>query len=344
MSFSIDYINNNVYTTILYYPLESLQSLFSNTKIMKEIYQDKEFKVKTFLGSNHNINGSGFIWSGLENFSLVLISNVIINMDFSTTYVYKISHLNEQALNEDVFFEIHLIKNTCENATIIKCNFRYRSNLNITLIKHSFQKISFIIKKFCDKLKDYLIDSQELYTGIIHSIIIKRNYKETYNFYKNIRNFCKSIGTENQWEIFNCSYEKKSKNVKDNNHKNKNCSVKVNEDTIINYSIIKEEEKKDEYLSYISTKTCGKIACLNGWLKFTFHKIDENTTLLIHETKIPVNTASPIFNTLNNYTLYCLKKCKNYLESLNIKIKKGQSPIENEENTKIIKEEESLIK
>lgn len=349
MSLDPQYKISIFYSTSLNYPLDSLQALFNNTGLMRKICQDKDFKLKRFLGSNHNINGSGFIFSGIENLSIVLESNVHVSMDFSKTYIYKISYINDQKMENDIFFEIHLIKNTCENTTIIKCQFRYLSDKDICWLIENKQKAYIIIKKFCNKVKDYLMDSQELFTEMTYSIILNSNYKKCFYFFRNIRHFIKAVGAENYWKVNYYDYSNSSTiSNSSNEYQNKACySVKMNVGTIINYNIINEEEKEGEYMSVLFAKTSGidEFPCLNKWIKCTFFKLDTNKTLLIHETKIPVNTPSPICNTLSNYTLYCIKKCKHALESNNfIYYKKGNIEIKNRENeeSKIISSEEEI--
>lgn len=341
----VKYIVCPVYTTVLNYPFDSLQTLFLNSKTMKNIFQDKDFKIKPFIGSDSNINGSGFIWQGLDNITVVLINNIITNQDFSKSYIYKISHINDQIIKGDNFFEIHIIKNTCENTSILKSNFRYLLDFDFSLFKSFHQNFILIMKKFSDKINEYLIDKQELFTSITHSMIINNHYIESFYFFRDMRNFVKGMGTEGKWDVKVKSIISNSNQNSINYNNNSNhydCkynnifSIKVNSDTIINYTIITGEDKKDEYKSFTITKTSGNCPCLNGCMKLSFYNIDKKKCLLIHETKIPVNIPSPIFNTLNDFTLYCIKKTKNLLES---KIN-NNSKNNNKKSSKIIINEE----
>ena len=57
-------ISNQIYIVSIDSPFESINSIFNNSKLILKLFESPIAKIKTFLGSNLNIDGSGYLWQG----------------------------------------------------------------------------------------------------------------------------------------------------------------------------------------------------------------------------------------------------------------------------------------
>jgi hypothetical protein len=85
------------------YPFESVYQIFLKNDIFHQIFINKDYKLKKFLGSDWSIKDSGFIFYGINNSSAVYSLINIIKNDFIIENKYKITHLNEQELDKDIY-------------------------------------------------------------------------------------------------------------------------------------------------------------------------------------------------------------------------------------------------
>ena len=131
-------------------------------------------------------------------------------------------------------------------------------------------------------------------------MIFKSDLENTYELFRDFNNTAKVLGTDKIWDI--------KKN-------NSSYSVNIGNGIIINYHRYKETENFDKSRSLFYHKFKGDSPALNEWTKIDFFKIDDKNCLIIHETKIPKNINSSLYNTLSNFTIYVLKKLKYFIES-----------------------------
>ena len=119
-------------------------------------------------------------------------------------------------------------------------------------------------------------------TIISHSFIIKKNYKESFNFFYNWNNnLAKTLKTDKVWKI---------------------------------KSIVEDKGKKIEIIYDKSGKNF--VPALNNYIKFTFFNVDKNLCLFLYETHLPFNINSSIYQTVSNYLLYCNYQSRKYIEHL----------------------------
>lgn len=308
----ITQINKQIYANSLNYPLESVQVIFSKSIFLNILEYDLGLKIKKFLGSSIFINGSGFIWNITNDFSIVLISNFLEDLDFSKSYQFKITHINGESINENYSININLMRNTLGNSTILQFLISYSSNFQIQKIWEVMEQISFkkITEKIFEKIQEYLQMANEEKMSITHSILINSNFIEAFKFFRNMENFVKAMDNESLWKI---NYDGSSSQC------SKYYKVETNTHMTIVYKIIEESGKKDEYMKIIIHKSNGESPAINEILILTFYNIDNNKTLLVHESKIPININSNLHNTVSNFTFYIIQKVKSYFESSNNK-------------------------
>ena len=136
-------------------------------------------------------------------------------------------------------------------------------------------------------------------------MIFKSDLENAYKLFRDFNNTAKVLGMDKIWDI-------KYKN-------NSIYSVNMNNDISMDYHLYKEIENNDKSKTIYYHKYKNKIPALNEWTKVDFYKIGENKCLIIHETKLPININSNVYNTISYYLLYVLKKLKYLFESNNKK-------------------------
>ena len=295
------------------HPFESLQEILHKQELIEIICAKEEFKIKKFIGSDWAIKDSGFIFYGPNNLSVTFALKSIEINDFNRIICYQITYLNEKEFNNNIEVMTSLIRNTSDNSTIIEFRLNYNSTLeldnleksiNLSSIKKYIMKIYFNINKLFfesfDKNKNLIIN---------HSFIIKKNYKDAFNFFYNWNYMAKSIKADKTWKIII------NENNEGNNKKYKDFDVIINKNTKLHYHINSIEEIEKEKIEIIYNKTNNSNPALNNYIKFSFFNISENKCFFLYETHLPANIVSSIYQKITYYLYYCNKKLKNYIEN-----------------------------
>ena len=296
------------------YPFEAIEQVLLRGEKMGKIFENEDFKIKKFIGSDWVIKESGFIIFFTKNETSVAFAlKSIEKNDFIRASRYRITHLNGEEFNDEVEIESSVIKNTIDNTTIIEVRLNFNSDLGLSnlekIIKFSFIKkiigriyfkINLIFQKITNVNENSII--------INHSFIIKKNYKEAFNFFYNWNNMAKSLKTDKIWKI-------KSKNEEKADNKYKDFYIIINQNIQLHYHVISIDEVKDEKIEIVYHKTTDSIPALNNYIKFSFFNISKNLCFFLYETHLPLNISSSIFQTVSYYVFYCNKKSKNYIEN-----------------------------
>ena len=290
----------------LSYPYESLHSLLFDSESGMKIFNNSEYQVKLFIGSNWSIKNSGFSFFAPNGLNTVFELKNIIKNDFIRQNTYSITQINGNQIDIDMESQFSLIKNTCDSSCVIELRINYRSDEDLSILE-KYIKISHlkeIVNKIFSKIKN-LFDqcpSEGTFPKIIlnQSFIIKKNYKDAFNFFYNWNNMAKSLKMDKHWKIIN------EKNCKTNKQKYKNFSILINDDIKIYYKVKSINEIKDQKIEIIYNKSgANYVPALNNYIKFTFIKIDKNLCLFLYETHLPFNIASSIYQTVSYYLFYC---------------------------------------
>ena len=298
--------SSQIFIKVFDCPFEIIESIFQNHKLTKQFFESSYFKIKRFLGSNINIDGSGYIWQGKNQNNFSVESSTQYIKGFSKSYFFRIMHINESKINENISIETNIYKNTYDKSTIIEFCFTYSSNNNyINLIKETLLnfKIKDFIKLGCENLNNYIKNCSEFRT-IYHSLLLNKDYKSAYKIFRDFYATAKALGTDKVWDI---KYENNSL-----------YSVNMNNGICIDYHIYKEEENDDNSKSIFYHKFKDDIPSLNEWIKGDFYNISKDRCFLVHQTKIPLKINCNLHETINNYTFYVLKKWRAFVESQRI--------------------------
>jgi hypothetical protein len=300
-----------LYITSFAYPLDSVKTIFYGQKTLDLLCKSQDFCIKKFLGSDWSIIGSGFMFSLPNNFNAVFTVSNIESNDFNIINKYKITYLNEKKSNNNLEIVVSLINNTIDYSTIIEFSLYFENDSDIEII--DFSLIKNILSQICYKINSLFKiydkeDKNKISLVVNHSFIIKKYYKDAFNFYYNWNNMAKSLKTEKVWKI-------QSENLKDDDIKYKNFSIIINENIKIHYRVMSIEEEKDKKIEIIYNKTGNSFPALNNYIKFSFFHIAKDICYFLYETHLPINTSSSIFQTSSNYVYYCNKKSKNYFEN-----------------------------
>ena len=305
----------------LNYPFVSVHKLLFESELIKQNFENSEYKIKLFIGSDWSIQNSGFCFYGPNGLYCVFELKYIYKDDFIRKNIYSILQINTNKINKDLEAEFSLIKNTCDNTCIMEMRLNYQSEQDLIDFKNNI-KISYlkeIINKIMTKIKILFnqVNNKEeniLKTILNHSFIIKKNYKESFNFFYNWNdNLAKTLKTDKIWKIINEQNEEKEKD----GNQYKNFSILINDDIKVCYkikSIVEDKEKKIEIIYDKSGKNF--VPALNNYIKFTFFNIDKNLCLFLYETHLPFNINSSIYQTVSNYLFYCNYQSRKYIEHL----------------------------
>ena len=296
------------------YPFEAINQLLLRRETMGNIFENEDFKIKKFIGSDWVIKESGFIIFFISSDTSVAfaLKNIEKN-DFHRVNRYRITHLNGEEFNDEVEIESSVIKNTIDNTTIIEVRLDFRTDIALNNLE-KYIKVT-LIKKIIDKvyskinlILQNITKINENILIINHSFIIKKNYKEAFNFFYNWNNMAKSLKTDKIWKI-------KSKNEEETDNKYKDFYIIINQNIQIHYHVISINEEKDEKIEIVYHKTTDSIPALNNYIKFSFFNISKNLCYFLYETHLPLNISSSIYQTVSYYVFYCNKKSKNYIEN-----------------------------
>ena len=296
------------------YPFEAINQLLLRRETIEKIFENEDFKIKKFIGSDWIIKESGFIIFFINSDTNVAftLKNIEKN-DFHRVNRYKITHLNGVELNDEIEIETSFIKNTIDDTTIIEVRLDFNTDLALNNLE-KYIKVT-LIKKITDKvyskinlILQNITKINENILIINHSFIIKKNYKEAFNFFYNWNNMAKSLKTDKIWKI-------KSKNEEETSNKYKDFYIIINQNIQIHYHVISINEEKDEKIEIVYHKTTDSIPALNNYIKFSFFNISKNLCYFLYETHLPLNISSSIYQTVSYYVFYCNKKSKNYIEN-----------------------------
>ena len=111
------------------YPFGLIESIFADTNVVNKLFENQIGKIKTFIGSDINTNGSGFLFQGKNNhsFSFECYSKNIPN--FMKSYSSKILYINNSHIEENILLELNIYKNTDNNSTVIEfCLIQSKNN------------------------------------------------------------------------------------------------------------------------------------------------------------------------------------------------------------------------
>ena len=306
-----------IYILNLNYPFESVHMLLFESELIKKIYLNTEYKLKLFIGSNWSIKNSGFSLYGPDNVNIAFELKNITKNDFIRENVYSITYINDINVNLNLEFIFSLYNNTSNSNSIIELRVDYASDDDLKSLEENIKlsKIKEIVNLFYEKVKllykQNIPEKEKPKVIWNHSFIIKKNYKEAFNFFYNWNNMAKTLKTDKIWKIIN------EENSKSNEKEYKNFSILINDDIKIFYRVVSINEIKDEKIEIIFDKS-GKnyVPALNNYIKFTFFNINKNLSLFLYETHFPFNIYSSIFQTVCYYLFYCNNKSKNYIENL----------------------------
>ena len=301
----------------LKYPFESVHTLLFNSDYIKKIFDNSEYQIKFFIGSDWSIKNSGFSFYGPNGYNSVFELLSIIENDFIRESNFSTIQINGERLNIDLITQFSLINNTCDNTSIIEIRFNYQFDEDLIILE-KYIKISHlkeILKKIMTRIEILFSQSsgKEKIPKIIlnQSFIIKKNYKDAFNFFYNWNNIAKALKTDKGWKIVN------EENYEKDKQQYKNFYILINNDIRINYRVQSINEVKNEKIEIVYDKS-GKnyVPALNNYIKFTFFNINSELTLFLYETHLPFNIASSIYKTVSYYLFYCNNQSRNYIENL----------------------------
>ena len=294
------------------YPFESVNA-FLLEDAREKIFMNTEYKIKLFIGSGWSIKNSGFSFYGPNDLNIVFELKNIKNNEFMRENIYAITQINENKINIDLEFQSSIFKNTCD----IEMRLNYETEKDL-IIFENFIKISYlkeIIDSIFDNVKNLFAKSNNNAkipkTILNHSFIIKKNYKDAFNFFYNWNNMAKTLKTDKVWKIIS-----EEDNIKTKNNF-KNFFIIINDDIKIYYRIKSINEIKGEKIEIVYDKT-GKnyVPALNNFIKFTFFNIDKDLSLFLYETHLPFNIISSIYQTVSYYLFYCNYQSRKYMEGI----------------------------
>ena len=295
------------------HPFEALLGIFSKYETMELICKDEDFKIKKFIGSDWSIKDSGFIYYDTNNQNIAFALKHIEKNDFNRKNIFQISHINGKQFRNEIYFIGSLIRNTSNNSTIMEFRLEYNYDSELDELEKyvKISEVKKIIMKIYSKIdviiQDPFFKNSNTIIIINHSFIIKKNYKDAFNFFYNWNNLAKSIKTDKSWKIFN-----------ENNNENKkykDFSILINENIKINYQVINIEEVKNKKIEISYRKTSNSSPALNDYIKFSFFYLAKDICFFLYETHLPINISSSIYQTTSSYVYYCNKKSKNYIEN-----------------------------
>ena len=302
-------MNKQIYIEKFDYPFDSVCQIFLKNDIFNQTF-NKDYKLKKFIGSDWSIKDSGFVFYGTNNSSMVYSLINIIKNDFIIENKYKITHLNEQELDNDIFIYFTIIKNTSDNSTIVESRLEFDSEITYEKFQqyfklHLLKKVNMTIFDKKNLLFNNGLSKNKDFITINHSFTIKKNYKDAFNFFYNWNNLAKSIKADKAWKII----------TEENTKKYKDFYIIINDNVKVHYQVISIEEINDTKIEIVYNKTNNSFPALNNYIKFSFFDITKDLCFFLYETHLPINISSSIFQTVSYYLYYCNKKTKDYIEN-----------------------------
>jgi hypothetical protein len=308
-----NYKTKQVHIINLDYPFDSINQIMFKGQAFGDLFRNDDFKIKKFIGSDWSIQDSGFIFYGPNDLNIVFSLSEIKDTNFIRMNKYKITHFNGIECNEFIEVLVLIINNTTDFNTIVESRLNYASD-NALQILEKYIKFSEIKRLFINvflKIKIYLenlFNKNKDLSIINHSFIIKKNYKEAFDFFYNWNNMAKSIKTDKVWKIIH-------EDNKRNNQVYKDFTIIVNEKIKVHYHVISIDEIKDNKIEIVYSKTSNSFPSLNNYIKFSFFNISKEICFFLYETHLPINIPSSLYKTVSHYVYYCNKKSKDYIEN-----------------------------
>ena len=306
--------SKQLYITSFEYPLDSIKKFIFNNQINELICKKENLSIKKFIGSDWSIIDSGFIFYGPNNFNTTYTLSYIERNDFCVINKFSINHINNIKNNNYIALVFSLINNTMDYSSIMEFRLEFEINVDLKFIEDFIEKslIKENILSYSNSLKSLLksYNNKDNKDSLLvnHSFIIKKYYKDAFNFFYNWNNIAKSLKTDKVWKIINENEEGDDPNFK-------NFTVIIKEKTKIHYRIMSIKEEKDEKIEIVYNKTSNSFPALNNYIKFIFFNIDEELCFFLYETYFPINISSSLFKTGSNYLYYCNRKSKIYFET-----------------------------
>ena len=294
------------------YPFDTVKEIINNVEIINQILNNDDIRIKKFIGSDYLVKDSGFIlyYSNILNYSYLILD--IKKNDFIYSINFKMTHLNGNELKNELYYRITTTKNTIENMSIVEFVIIYFSELALEefekyiklplmtkVIKKIFSKFNSIIKNKknnINSLKNLVIN---------HSLTIKKNYKDVFNFFYDFNNIVKCLKADKMWKVI----------TKENNKKYKDSYIIINKDNKVHYHVTSIKEINGEKIEIVFNKTNNSFRLLNNIIKFTFFQIDKNLCLFLYETYLPINISASNYENISHYAHYCMKMAKKYIEN-----------------------------
>ena len=301
----------------LNFPFESVHKVIFNSDFIKKIFENTEYKIKLFIGSDWSIKNSGFSFYGPNGYNSVFELINLTKNDFIRENNYLLTQINNERLNFGLEAQFSVIKNTSDSTSIVEVRLNYQFDDDLKMLE-KYIKIS-QLKEIYNKIMDSIQILFNQSSGdnkipkliLNQSFIIKKNYKEAFNFFYNWNNISKALKTDKGWKIVNEENDEKDKK------QYKNFYILINSDIKINYRVKSINKVKNEKIEIVYDKS-GKnhLPALNNYIKFTFFNINKNLSLFLYETHLPYNIASSLYKTVSYYLFYCNNQSKKYIENL----------------------------
>jgi len=295
-----------------FYPFETIKMILQNNDFEEFITKKEGFRIKKFIGSDWNIKDSGFIYYGNDNLKIgFTLKNFQID-DFIILQRFKIEYVNDKRIKNKFEIVFSIIKNTSNDTSILEIRLEYNSDsvLNNLECQMVISKITNIFNKSYSKLNlciNELFSNDNTFSIVInHSFLIKKNYKEAFEFFYNWNNLAKCLKTDKIWKI----YSEKHKA----NQRFQDFYIIVN-NTKIHYTVISIDTFKDEKIEVSYNKENNSFPAMNNYIKFSFFNISNELCYFLYETHLPINISSSIYQTASKYLFYCNNKSKNYIEN-----------------------------
>ena len=301
----------------LEYPFESVHILLFNSDFINKVYENTEYKIKSFIGSDWSIKNSGFSIYGPNDSNIVFELSSLTKNDFIRENNFLITQINNERLNFGLRAQFSVIKNTCDSTSIVEVRLNYQFDEDLKIFEKYIKitELKEMINKIMDSVQILLNQSSgdnKIPKLILNqSFMIKINYKDAFNFFYNWNNISKALKTDKGWKIVNEENDEKDKK------QYKNFYILINSDIKINYRVKSINKVKNEKIEIVYDKS-GKnyLPALNNYIKFTFFNINNKLSLFLYETHLPYNISSSLYKTISYYLFYCNNQSKKYIENL----------------------------
>lgn len=288
------------------YPMETINYLCCNDDALTNI------KLKKFIGSDWDIKGSGYLWTGQNNLSSVFTIEGLDQNDFNINKYFIVSYLNNVKLKNKIILEFSLFRNTYDNTTIADFRIKYEKDDALEEIGKisPIQKYQKVFEIYCNDLLNIFKETNNKSNIILnHSFTIKTNYVNAFNFTSDLKNTAKILNTDKVWDI-QCDKREEGKQIYFD------FIITINQNVVIKYKAVKINKIKNKQIEIEYKKSCNSVPAMNEYMKYYVCNISKDLCYFLFQTSLPINISSFIFNTVSNYINYCNKKTKKVIENL----------------------------